>query len=70
MLAKRTEQRVWAYHDGVDLGGPAVARIARAYGYTVAELRNLQDHAMSLLRVELFYHDEAVAFDVAVAPAA
>jgi hypothetical protein len=22
------EQRIWAYHDGVDLGGPAMARIA------------------------------------------
>jgi hypothetical protein len=41
VLAKGDEQRVWAYHDGVDLGGPAPARIARAYGYTLAELRNL-----------------------------
>jgi hypothetical protein len=30
-----------AYHDGVDLGGPAMARIARDYGYTLAELRKL-----------------------------
>lgn len=28
-------------HDGVDLGGPAMARIARDYGYTLAELRKL-----------------------------
>jgi len=41
VLAKGNEQRIWAYHDGVDLGGPALARIARAYGYTLAELRNL-----------------------------
>jgi hypothetical protein len=27
--------------DGVDLGGPAMARIARDYGYTLDELRNL-----------------------------
>ncbi len=26
---------------GVDLGGPAMARIARDYGYTLAELRKL-----------------------------
>jgi hypothetical protein len=28
-------------NDGVDLGGPAMARIARDYGYTLAELRKL-----------------------------
>jgi len=26
---------------GVDLGGPAMARIVRDYGYTLAELRKL-----------------------------
>jgi predicted RNA binding protein YcfA (HicA-like mRNA interferase family) len=41
VLAKENEQRIWAYHDAVDLGGPAMARIARDYGYTVAELRKL-----------------------------
>jgi predicted RNA binding protein YcfA (HicA-like mRNA interferase family) len=41
VLAKGSEQRVWAYHDGVDLGGPTLARIARTYGYTLAELRKL-----------------------------
>jgi hypothetical protein len=47
-------------HDGVDLGGPAMARIARDYGYTLAELRKLQDdQVMSTLRVELFFDDEA-----------
>ena len=41
VLAKGDQQRIWAYHDGVDLGGPAMARIARDYGYTVDELRKL-----------------------------
>jgi hypothetical protein len=40
-LAKGNEQRIWAYHDGVDLGGPAMARIARDYEYTLNELRKL-----------------------------
>ena len=25
VLVKRDQQRIWAYHDGVDLGGPAMA---------------------------------------------
>lgn len=29
LLVKGAQQRIWAYHDGVDLGGPAMARIAR-----------------------------------------
>ena len=41
VLAKGNRQRIWAYHDGVDLGGPALARIARDYGYTIDELRKL-----------------------------
>ncbi len=41
VLAKDDQQRIWAYHDGVDLGGPAMAKIARDYGYTLAELRKL-----------------------------
>jgi predicted RNA binding protein YcfA (HicA-like mRNA interferase family) len=41
VLVKEAQQRVWAYHGGVDLGGPAMARIAKDYGYTLAELRNL-----------------------------
>ena len=41
MLAKGNRQRIWAYHDGVDLGGPAMARIAKDYGYTLEELRKL-----------------------------
>ena len=41
VLVKGDQQRIWAYHDGVDLGGPALARIARDYGYTVDELPKL-----------------------------
>jgi predicted RNA binding protein YcfA (HicA-like mRNA interferase family) len=41
VLVKGDQQRVWAYHDGVHLGGPALARIARNYGYSVDELRKL-----------------------------
>jgi len=41
VLIKGNQQRIWAYHDGVDLGSPAMARIARDYGYSVAELRKL-----------------------------
>ena len=41
VLVKGDQQRVWAYHDAVDLGAPALARIARDYGYTVDELRKL-----------------------------
>jgi predicted RNA binding protein YcfA (HicA-like mRNA interferase family) len=41
VLVKGDQQRIWAYHGGVDLGGPAMARIARDYGYTLAELRKL-----------------------------
>jgi predicted RNA binding protein YcfA (HicA-like mRNA interferase family) len=40
VLAKDDRQRAWAYHDGVDLGGPALARIAKDFGYTLDELRN------------------------------
>jgi predicted RNA binding protein YcfA (HicA-like mRNA interferase family) len=36
VLTKGDSQRIWAYHDGVDLGGPAMARIAKDYGYTLA----------------------------------
>jgi predicted RNA binding protein YcfA (HicA-like mRNA interferase family) len=39
VLVKGNRQRVWAYHDGVDLGGPAMARIAKDYGYSLDELR-------------------------------
>ena len=38
---KGDQQRIWAYHDGVDLGGPALARLARDYGYSIDKLRKL-----------------------------
>ncbi len=41
VLVKGSQQRVWAYHDGVDLGAPAMAKIAAHFGYTVDELRRL-----------------------------
>ncbi len=31
----------FAYHDAVDLGGPALAVVAREFGLTVDELRRL-----------------------------
>ena len=41
MMVKGDQRLIWAYHDGVDLGGPAMARVARHFGYTIAELRKL-----------------------------
>lgn len=41
VLMKDDRQRIWAYHEGVDLDGPTMARIAKDYGYTLAELRKL-----------------------------
>jgi predicted RNA binding protein YcfA (HicA-like mRNA interferase family) len=32
---------MFAYHDHVDLGGPAVARVAKRFGLTVEALRRL-----------------------------
>ena len=40
-LVTGDQQRTRAHSDGVDLGGPAVARIGRDYGCTLAELRKL-----------------------------
>jgi predicted RNA binding protein YcfA (HicA-like mRNA interferase family) len=34
-------QAIFAFHDGEDLGGPAVARVAREFGMTVEGLRRL-----------------------------
>ena len=59
VLVKGDQQRIWACHDGVHLGGPAMARITRDYGCTLAELRKLQDVVMSALRVELFFDEKA-----------
>jgi predicted RNA binding protein YcfA (HicA-like mRNA interferase family) len=41
VLIKGDQQRIRACHDGADLGGPAMAGVARDYGHTVAELRKL-----------------------------
>lgn len=41
VLRKAGRRQVWAYHDNVDLGGPALALVAKAYGYTIADLRKL-----------------------------
>jgi predicted RNA binding protein YcfA (HicA-like mRNA interferase family) len=35
VLVRGDQQRIRDCHDGVDLGGPAMARIARDYGYTL-----------------------------------
>jgi predicted RNA binding protein YcfA (HicA-like mRNA interferase family) len=61
VLVKDDRQRVWAYHEGVDLSGPAMARIAKDCGYTLAELRKLSDddHMSTTLRAEFFFDDKA-----------
>lgn len=41
VLVNGDRQRIWAYHDGADLGGPAMARVAKDCGYTLVELRRL-----------------------------
>lgn len=41
LLAKGNRRAVWAWHDGSDLGGPAMALVARQFGVTVDELRTL-----------------------------
>lgn len=40
-LEKGGVRQRWAHHDNADLGGPMLARIARDYGYTLAELRRM-----------------------------
>jgi len=61
VLVKDDRRRVWAYHEGVDLGGPAMARVAKDYGYTLAELRKLSDddQMSTRLRAEFLFDDEA-----------
>lgn len=41
VLVKGSDQRTWSFHDGVDLGSPMMARVAKEYGYSLAELRRL-----------------------------
>jgi predicted RNA binding protein YcfA (HicA-like mRNA interferase family) len=38
---KGSATRIFAHHDSVDLGGPALARIAKDYGVQLDELRRL-----------------------------
>jgi len=40
-LGKGGVEKTWAFHDGRDLGKIELAKIARQFGYTVDELRQL-----------------------------
>jgi predicted RNA binding protein YcfA (HicA-like mRNA interferase family) len=40
-LEKGGRRVMWAHHHGDDVGNPALARIARAFGYSLDELRRL-----------------------------
>jgi len=40
-LVKNGVAQTWAHHDAVDLGAVDMTRIARDFGYTLDELRNL-----------------------------
>ncbi len=40
-LKKGSLARIWAYHDGIDLGRVQLTQIARTFGYTVEDLRKL-----------------------------
>jgi predicted RNA binding protein YcfA (HicA-like mRNA interferase family) len=40
-LKKGELKRIWAFHDGMDLGRVQMAQIARGFGYTTEELRKL-----------------------------
>jgi len=42
-LAKGDARGTWTWHDGDDLGGPAMRLVAKEFGYTVDELRRLWD---------------------------
>jgi hypothetical protein len=39
--AKRARLSTLVYHDGEDLGNPAMARLAKRFGYTLDALRKL-----------------------------
>jgi len=41
VLVKGDQRRIWAYHDGVDLGRVALAKVAKDYGYELSELGQL-----------------------------
>jgi predicted RNA binding protein YcfA (HicA-like mRNA interferase family) len=40
-LEKAARRVTWAHHQGEDLGNPALARLARTFGYTLDQLRGL-----------------------------
>jgi predicted RNA binding protein YcfA (HicA-like mRNA interferase family) len=41
VLRKGGVTRIFAHHDSVDLGAPELARTARQFGYTLAQLREM-----------------------------
>lgn len=41
VLEKGGRRVTWSHHHGEDLGTPMMARIAKAFGYTLEELRGL-----------------------------
>ena len=40
-LEKNGVRKVFSHHDSVDLGGLMMARVARQFGYSLAELRQM-----------------------------
>ena len=40
-LRKGQVSRIWAFHDGLDLGRVQMTQIAKDFGYTIDELRKL-----------------------------
>ena len=41
ILRKNGRQITWSFHDGEELGNPAMAKVAKDCGYTLEELRKL-----------------------------
>lgn len=61
-LKKGSLTRIWAYHDGHDLGKVQLAQIARDYGYRTGDLRKLsrpEGRPPMQLRVEYLYDPES-----------
>ncbi len=40
-MRKGDKAATWSHHEGEDLGNPALARVAKKFGYTLDELRKL-----------------------------
>jgi len=40
-LKKGSTTRIWAFHDGMDLGKVQLTQVARTFGYAAEELRKL-----------------------------